>query len=1457
MKLLDTIRNAASKVMATANNIGNAIDRDKSMPGMQLAQGGLGNAVGNFFGNARQSAKDRNQQIADNFADWQAQNRVKAYQTTVPQSVYDPTYAFGSGMVRGQTGNLGLENQIQKLTSAPVTYKPQTNLGKASYRAGQALGMATGAPAKISSGLVNLLKNTLVGSAIGGAMGAGGDIIHGETPTLESIGQGAIQGGETGYIFPKTSQLTNSALETGSKYIPQLAGLTDDALAELSKVGIKNILNVLGKNVAREVLETPLETGVMSIQDVNTPGNNQSYLNNYKNRFLGDVLGNAIFGAGKTGFQVGKANLFNKPGSTPEVPETKAPIVPETKIVEPEVIPPKPNEIDALLTESIPAQPLGAQYKGTNAVSIDDLLANRQKAEIEQQLDYLPKYEADLLKDIDTLTVQIKNYDLFAKRDPNFPTKKELELGLRETKKELSAVRKEISSIQNAKPIKNEATMLFSDKGVIPLRKPLSNTNQLDTILSRDYEVKPGDTSPVQQSGEQLLLTAGQPSPKVDDIFEPIPQANDEISALLKQQGKELGEIKSQIKNAKDPATKQTLLAEQKRLKREYAQTKKLQESGGTLSEENVNRAPYKKQGATKDYYQSVFSNIEKSGEAGKKIVDLYKQTNNTIEKRAGLLKSNLNEAFKKLSKSERNNFADYVEGRATSNNPAVAEAVSLWNQIGKSLRDVAVANGLDVGFIENYFPHKVNLDNLESQLIAKGVEPATARARANQFINRAKERKSSFLEFSREFPELDYSKNAETLYDYIDDVVRRIESTKNFGVDDSKLYDLADLTSDPNAVKNEIDRLLGKGIWGVPQAGSKASKIIRAVQTVIKLNPLTSFTNLTQNISTAQKTDIPSTLHALAQVITNPDAFYKKTIELGEIDPKTIRVFGENFEQSSLTGKYIKLIGMYGTERFNRVMAVAAGQNYGKKLLERAGRGSKSAIRELKRLGVDYKSEMSEKDLQPLLDNISKEVSKATQFSSPKGELPMKWDTPLGKVLTQFKSFAYQQTKFVSKETKRAISEAAKGNLKPLTNDLLVVGVAAPIVGEVVADIKSILTNKKRENMTLAERYIDNIKQGTSLGLIDNLESLKYGESGVIGLVGGPTASDAYKSVKAFSDAQAGLSNYDSDKSFLENIDPKNTTQRFLLGNIPVAGRTISNTVVDNAAIDNIFGGKNVGLTKDDKEIYNLLKQTSPDQAETFKQGNQYLDKKEEKSFISQLFSNEQKAPIIPSDTATPEERKEFNKNVEKILNEGLVPADDMLKAYVLRGKDPMSSSIKERKDAFEAIRSALNNEYYSDEQKQAIIKASGANENQVEFYTFASKTNDEKLQELLPSLGDLSTPENFKSLLTMRAKIAGQQGLTPGMIDYLYQNDYIGKDQRDLLKAIDFDEVTQKFFIKKSSKYGADGSSSKKLTYSQLLKLFSIDLKELNSSPTKSSDNYVLFKDPGLIENILNSKV
>lgn len=222
--------------------------------------------------------------------------------------------------------------------------------------------------------------------------------------------------------------------------------------------------------------------------------------------------------------------------------------------------------------------------------------------------------------------------------------------------------------------------------------------------------------------------------------------------------------------------------------------------------------------------------------------------------------------------------------------------------------------------------------------------------------------------------------------------------------------------------------------------------------------------------------------------------------------------------------------------------------------------------------------------------------------------------------------------------------------------------------------------------------------------------------------------------------------------------------------------------------------------------------------------------------------------------------EEKENSSLFYEMLASGQTPSDKDIQTVLFKNKSATSKSIEDRKEVFNQIASIMEDEYLSDSQKQTILKASGTNQNQAEFYTYARKTNDEKLQELLPSLGDLSKPEDFNSLVLMRAKIAGSQGLTSGMIDYLYESDQIDKNQQTLLKAIEFDEITQKFYIKKSSKYGSSGSgsSSKKMTYSQLLKLFSVNIGDINKAMSQGMSAYnTPFKDPGLIENILNSKV
>lgn len=869
----------------------------------------------------------------------------------------------------------------------------------------------------------------------------------------------------------------------------------------------------------------------------------------------------------------------------------------------------------------------------------------------------------------------------------------------------------------------------------------------------------------------------------------------------------------------------------------------------------------YKKQNSLRKYVRSVFSGLSDSGEAGKEITRLYKNTANTIDKTAGSLKSSFEQTLKGLSKEEINSFADYIEGRKQIDSPAVQQAVDTYKSIVDPLRQQALEAGLDVGYIENYFPHKINPQNIERELVNAGVDPVAARRRASAFLNRAKERKASFLEFSREFPELDYDKSAKVVFDYIDNAVRRIEHVKNFGKDDSILYQLASQTSDPSQAARSVDFLLEKGDWATAQTGEDVSRLIRSIQTVIKLNPLTSLLNLTQNVNTLAKTDSPSFFRGLAGVISDPDSFYRRATELGEIDPNTVKIFGQDFENSSTTGKYIKLIGMYGTERFNRVMAVAAGENYGRKLLDQANQGSEAAIREIKRLGFDWKPGMTADEVNTFLDDIAKKVSQATQFSAPKGELPITWNSPLGKIITQFRSFAYQQTKLVRDETRRAVSEIAKGNPKPLMNDLIAVGIAAPIVGEIVADIRSVVTNKKRKDMTAIERYVDNIKQGTSLGLIDSLSGLQYGTAGVIGTIGGVTASDLYKGAKATSDVVSGVSNYDQEKSFADNIDPENTTRRFALQNIPTIGRTLSNTFVDNAGIDNLFGGVNEGLTKDKKETYNLLKQTSPDAAQKYKENNQYLDQKGGKSFLSNILGGNKEQESIFSEGMTKAEFSEAKKQVNEVLDNGGIPLESDIKAALFRDKDINSSSIQERTDIYKAINTALENEDYTDEQKQAIIQASGADPKNVEYYSMAAKDVDVKLQEeIIPKLDQMSDEDAFVYLMQARRVIGGKQLLTSTMITYLYERDYISKDQKDALNATKYDEIKDEFYLTKS--YGG-GGGSKKLSYAQALKAFQVDIPKY--SRLKSMD--LLFSSPGesskvaasgekLLANILSSK-
>jgi len=122
---------------------------------------------------------------------------------------------------------------------------------------------------------------------------------------------------------------------------------------------------------------------------------------------------------------------------------------------------------------------------------------------------------------------------------------------------------------------------------------------------------------------------------------------------------------------------------------------------------------------------------------------------------------------------------------------------------------------------------------------------------------------------------------------------------------------------------------------------------------------------------------------------------------------------------------------------------------------------------------------------------------------------LPAFWKTPEGRFVTQFKSFAFQQSKLVKD---KFVKPALKGKPGPLLQ-LIALSVGS---GEIVADIKAILRNKQRpENLT--ERLLENFGQAAGFGLVlDALDATRRGQQAIFGFGVGPGASTVAKAFAA-----------------------------------------------------------------------------------------------------------------------------------------------------------------------------------------------------------------------------------------------------------------------------------------------------------------------------------------------------
>jgi len=270
----------------------------------------------------------------------------------------------------------------------------------------------------------------------------------------------------------------------------------------------------------------------------------------------------------------------------------------------------------------------------------------------------------------------------------------------------------------------------------------------------------------------------------------------------------------------------------------------------------------------------------------------------------------------------------------------------------------------------------------------------------------------------------------------------------------------------------------------------------------------------------------------------------------------------------------------------------------------------------------------------------------------------------------------------------------------------------------------------------------------------------------------------------------------------------------------------TVGQSSTKNAQdfFDNDFSGF---LNKKQKAALDLLptKEQKLDFLQSVQPANEQVNKLKSKTkqTTDSLGGNAKASGLDASTKAGKEALTDY---VTTLLDAGQVPDQADIKNSIFSGKSATSKSIEERMDTYSALKTAMNDEFRTPEQKQAILGVSEASPELYEYYNMASKDQDVRLQEILPKLDNMDTPAIVESLMKGRRKVAGKQLVSNDMVDYLYENDYISKDEQKAIKALKWDEINDKPYLSKSYTKSKSGS----LSYSQAKKLFNVELPKFS---------------------------
>lgn len=430
------------------------------------------------------------------------------------------------------------------------------------------------------------------------------------------------------------------------------------------------------------------------------------------------------------------------------------------------------------------------------------------------------------------------------------------------------------------------------------------------------------------------------------------------------------------------------------------------------------------------------------------------------------------------LSKNEFTNLVDVLEGTAKPVNARVATAQTQAKAVLDDVYALAQNAGVDVASsIDNYFPHRYATpiaDQLKDarrqrqvaeELMRTGqaASPAEAREVMVRYMQAPTSRRHGSLEMERLANLEGYEKTKEVLIDHLVGTAKRIHEVAQFGPDDAIVNRLFDgmraagyAEKDLKSARNLFQVIVGaKDYEGTP--------LPTVASGLRKYNALTrlgwaGIANATQGVNTATVTGVLRTLQSVPKAIwSREDKEFALRAGL-TLD----NVLKEMRASEGTIGQRLGRVAMPGfaeVEKFNRTLTAVAGRDFAVEQAAKAANGDKRAVRALTALGLDADAVVRRGGvLDPAEQRqAARSIDERTQFQVDSQDLPGWADSPWGKVVNQFGSFAYNQSAFVGREV---LGKALEGDVRPLVRFL----VLAPLAQAAADETRNLVQGREPE---------------------------------------------------------------------------------------------------------------------------------------------------------------------------------------------------------------------------------------------------------------------------------------------------------------------------------------------------------------------------------------------------------